>query len=85
MDVTIAQPATLRRDGEVESTAAVEFRHVSLRDGIQIVSADPTKADNAEFMVLHNGRIHVEGTAGALLAEPDSYLREFLFKTLPPW
>jgi phospholipid/cholesterol/gamma-HCH transport system ATP-binding protein len=58
---------------------------VRTRDGVQIVTADPTKADNAEFMVLHDGRIHFEGTAGALLASSDHYLREFLFKTLPPW
>jgi phospholipid/cholesterol/gamma-HCH transport system ATP-binding protein len=58
---------------------------VKMPDGVRIVAADPAKADNAEFMVLHNGRIHFEGTAAALLAEPDSYLREFLFKTLPPW
>jgi hypothetical protein len=36
-------------------------------------------------MVLHNGRIQFEGTAAALLASPDSYLRAFLFRTLPPW
>jgi phospholipid/cholesterol/gamma-HCH transport system ATP-binding protein len=53
--------------------------------GIQIVSADPTTADNAEFMVLHDGRIHFEGTAAGLLASTDPYLRTFLFRTLPPW
>jgi phospholipid/cholesterol/gamma-HCH transport system ATP-binding protein len=55
------------------------------RDGIRIVPTDPGKADNAEFMVLHNGRIQFEGTAAALLSSPDTYLREFLFRTLPPW
>jgi phospholipid/cholesterol/gamma-HCH transport system ATP-binding protein len=54
-------------------------------DEIRIVTADPARADNAEFIVLHNGRLHFEGTAAALLASPDPYLREFLFKTLPPW
>ena len=49
------------------------------------MAADATRADNAEFMVLHEGRLHFEGTAGALLASSDSYLREFLFNTLPPW
>jgi phospholipid/cholesterol/gamma-HCH transport system ATP-binding protein len=53
--------------------------------GIQIVSADAAKADNAEFMVLHDGRIHFEGTAAALMTSADPYLRSFLYKTLPPW
>jgi phospholipid/cholesterol/gamma-HCH transport system ATP-binding protein len=61
--------------------------HEAIRshDGIQIVSADPTTADNAEFMVLHDGRIHFEGTAAELMASADPYLRTFLFRTLPPW
>ena len=61
--------------------------HEALRtpEGIRLVAADATRAENAEFMVLHEGRMHFEGTAGALLASSDSYLREFLFNTLPPW
>jgi phospholipid/cholesterol/gamma-HCH transport system ATP-binding protein len=61
--------------------------HEALRtpEGIRLVAADATRAENAEFMVLHEGRLHFEGTAGALLASSDSYLREFLFNTLPPW
>jgi phospholipid/cholesterol/gamma-HCH transport system ATP-binding protein len=53
--------------------------------GIQIVRADSAKANNAEFMVLHDGRIYFEGTAAALMASADPYLRSFLYKTLPPW
>ena len=55
------------------------------QDGIQIVTADEAKAAEAEFMVLHNGRIHFQGNAAELLASEDPYLREFLFRTLPPW
>ena len=40
---------------------------------------------SATFMVLHQGRVHFEGTAAELLASNDPYLREFLFMTLPPW
>ena len=58
---------------------------VRTNDGIRIVTAEPTRADNADFLVLHEGRIYFDGTAGALLASRDSYLRQFLFKTLPPW
>ena len=36
-------------------------------DGVQTVSADPTMADNAGFMVLHDRRILFEGTAAALM------------------
>ena len=36
-------------------------------------------------MVLHDGRIHFRGTADALRNTQDGYLKEFLFRTLPPW
>ena len=39
----------------------------------------------AEFMVLHEGRIHFHGTAAELLASTDPYLERFLYRTLPPW
>ena len=51
----------------------------------QILVASEAKAERASFMVLHEGRIYFEGTAAALLASRDGYLREFLFMTLPPW
>lgn len=49
---------------------------------IQIMKTDETKA---EFMVLHEGRIHFHGSAAELMAAPDAYLKEFLYRTLPPW
>jgi ABC-type transporter Mla maintaining outer membrane lipid asymmetry ATPase subunit MlaF len=57
-------------------SAAVVFDNVSFAE---------TQADQAEFMVLHDGRIYFEGTAAQLLASPDTFLRQFLFMTLPPW
>ena len=51
----------------------------------QILVASEARGERASFMVLHEGRIYFEGTAAALLASRDSYLREFLFMTLPPW
>ena len=51
----------------------------------QIVAADEEKAARVRFMVLHEGRIYFEGSAAALLASEDAFLREFLFMTLPPW
>jgi len=56
------------------------------RDGqVRIVRADERQAAQAEFMVLHDGRIHFQGGAAELLASRDAYLRSFLFRTLPPW
>jgi phospholipid/cholesterol/gamma-HCH transport system ATP-binding protein len=50
-----------------------------------IVTADDRKAAQTEFMVLDEGRIRFHGSASELLASQDAYLRQFLFKTLPPW
>jgi hypothetical protein len=36
-------------------------------------------------MVLHEGRFIFEGRAAELVESADPYLREFLYKTLPPW
>jgi ABC-type transporter Mla maintaining outer membrane lipid asymmetry ATPase subunit MlaF len=36
-------------------------------------------------MVLHQGRIHFEGSAAELQASTDAYLRNYLLNTLPPW
>jgi phospholipid/cholesterol/gamma-HCH transport system ATP-binding protein len=52
---------------------------------VHIRVIDPEAARRATFMVLHQGRIQFEGTAAALLASRDEYLRHFLFMTLPPW
>lgn len=51
---------------------------------LQIVKADEAEA-RAEFMVLHEGQIHFEGSAAELLASRDAYLQQFLSMTLPPW
>jgi phospholipid/cholesterol/gamma-HCH transport system ATP-binding protein len=61
--------------------------HRARRDagGIRIdalpVDADPL----ATFLVLHHGRAYFEGRGEELLRSNDPFLREFLFKTLPPW
>ncbi|MDH4063818.1 MAG: organic solvent resistance ABC transporter ATP-binding protein, partial [Acidobacteriota bacterium] len=57
-----------------------------LRDGRALITAaDPGAADLAEFMLLHDGQIRFEGSAEAILASRDPYVREYLLKTLPPW
>jgi phospholipid/cholesterol/gamma-HCH transport system ATP-binding protein len=54
-------------------------------DGLKISEVDPATRDRARFIVLHEGQILFEGNAAELLSSQDSYLREFLFMTLPPW
>lgn len=55
------------------------------KDGLKIAEIDPATGDRARFIVLHEGLILFEGNAAELLSSQDSYLREFLFMTLPPW
>jgi phospholipid/cholesterol/gamma-HCH transport system ATP-binding protein len=59
-------------------------RAVQSGDEVQIAASDEN-ATRTEFMVLHDGRIHFDGSAADLLASPDPYLKEFLYNTLPPW
>ena len=52
---------------------------------VRVVASDEAKRERASFMVLYEGRIYFEGTAAALRASRDPFLRTFLFMTLPPW
>ena len=58
---------------------------VRVDGGLQIVDAGEAATTRADFMVLYQGRIHFEGSAAELLTSEDSYLKSFLFATLPPW
>lgn len=49
------------------------------------VRIEPVEAEQARFLVLHEGRIHFEGTVAELLASDDPYLQEYMHDTLPPW
>ena len=55
------------------------------RDGVRVTPESDPRRSPAEFIVLHDGRVHFHGAAAELLASEDRYLKEFLFKTLPPW
>jgi ABC-type transporter Mla maintaining outer membrane lipid asymmetry ATPase subunit MlaF len=61
--------------------------HQAIRsdDRVEIVETAQAQPQHAQFMVLHEGRIRFEGSAAALRSSADPHLREFLFKTLPPW
>jgi phospholipid/cholesterol/gamma-HCH transport system ATP-binding protein len=62
-------------------------RHAAVRSNGQfrITALPATETERATFMVLHQGRIHFEGTAAELRTSRDAYLQEFLYRTLPPW
>jgi phospholipid/cholesterol/gamma-HCH transport system ATP-binding protein len=49
------------------------------------VAITETKAQHAEFMVLHDCRIYFDGSGAELRASRDGVLQTFLFMTLPPW
>ncbi len=53
---------------------------VRAADGVQIVLADPEKAEEAEFIMLKDGRIAFEGHAAEIreAARSDAYIRAFL-------
>jgi phospholipid/cholesterol/gamma-HCH transport system ATP-binding protein len=51
---------------------------------VAIVPADPRKAEEAEFIVLKDGRVFFEGHAAALRASQDPYLRTYLSGWFPP-
>ena len=46
--------------------------------GPAIVSASPDKVDQADFIMLRDGRVAFEGSADELRAADDPYLRSFL-------
>jgi phospholipid/cholesterol/gamma-HCH transport system ATP-binding protein len=52
---------------------------------VRIVPAEAATVARAEFMVLHEGHIRFDGSATELLASRDRYLKDFLYRTLPPW
>jgi len=54
--------------------------HEAVRDGraIHIVPADAQKCEEAEFIMLKEGRVHFEGHAAELRASRDPYIHVFL-------
>jgi phospholipid/cholesterol/gamma-HCH transport system ATP-binding protein len=52
---------------------------------VRIVEAPPHQAEQIEFMLLHEGRIHVQASAQKLFSSTDPFVKDYLYKTLPPW
>jgi len=80
---------------DLERVTSILVTH-QIRDAFYVATHEAARADGparildagaerATFMVLHDGRIYFEGSGAELLASKDPYLREFLYKTLPPW
>ena len=54
-------------------------------DGKAVVRPVADGAERARFLVLKDGRIRFEGTSAELAASQEPFLKEFLFRTVPPW
>jgi phospholipid/cholesterol/gamma-HCH transport system ATP-binding protein len=62
-----------------------EHRAVRANGAVEVEKVDASEVEGVEFMVLHDGAITFQGTAGELLASRDTFLQQYLYKTLPPW
>lgn len=62
-----------------------EHRAIKNGDKVEVIKADHAQVQGVEFLVLRDGSIKFQGTASELLASTDPYLKEYLYKTLPPW
>ena len=62
-----------------------EHEAVNRNGEISIEDAGVERAAQVGFMVLHQGHIHFRGSGTELLASEDPYLKEFLYRTRPPW
>jgi phospholipid/cholesterol/gamma-HCH transport system ATP-binding protein len=62
-----------------------EHEAVNKNGEVSIEDAGVERAAQVDFMVLHQGRIHFGGSGTELLASEDPYLKEYLYRTLPPW
>jgi phospholipid/cholesterol/gamma-HCH transport system ATP-binding protein len=96
ISTTVADEIVKLRDLECVTSVVVTHQmrdafyvatHEAVRTNgrVQIQEVAQPQPRHAQFMVLHEGRIHFEGTAAELRASQDSYLQEFLYRTVPPW
>jgi phospholipid/cholesterol/gamma-HCH transport system ATP-binding protein len=71
---------------QIRDAFYVAMHEAARTDGrVQFRPADRAKVEQTSFMVLHDGRIHFEGTAAELEQSRDRFLQAFLFMTRPPW
>jgi phospholipid/cholesterol/gamma-HCH transport system ATP-binding protein len=70
---------------QIRDAVYVATHEAVRRNGHLTIGETDGDSGRVHFLVLRDGRIHFEGTREELLAAKDSYLKEFLFMTLPPW
>jgi len=70
---------------QIRDAVYVATHEAIRRNGDLTIAEAAHDGGRVQFLVLRDGRIHFEGTREELLANPDRYLKEFLFMTLPPW
>jgi phospholipid/cholesterol/gamma-HCH transport system ATP-binding protein len=70
---------------QIRDAVYVATHEAVRRNGHLTIGETDGDSGRVHFLVLRDGRIHFEGTREELLAARDSYLKEFLFMTLPPW
>ena len=82
----LEQVTSLLVTHQIRDAFYVAEHEATRRNGVvEIVEADPARAEKVEFMLLHKGRIHVQGSAASMLASSDPFVKEYFYKTLPPW
>jgi len=71
---------------QIRDAVYVASHQATLDQGtVRIVPAADGAAARTTFLVLHEGRLHFQGSATELFASDDPYLRDYLHDTLPPW
>lgn len=71
---------------QIRDAFYIATHHAERKDGkIEISTAPSQDSTGVDFMLLREAKIHFRGSATELMASEDKYLREFLYRTLPPW
>ena len=70
---------------QIRDAFYIATHEATIVDGQVVIRPAATGHERAVFLVLKDGRIHFEGTSAELAASEDPFLKEFLFRTVPPW
>lgn len=71
---------------QIRDAFYIASHHAERKGGkIEISTAPHQDSTGVDFMLLRDAKIHFRGSASELMGSEDNYLREFLYRTLPPW
>ena len=70
---------------QVRDAFYIATHHAARKDGRIQIDSLSEGSPRAEFMLLRDAQMHFRGSADELTASEDEYLREFLYRTMPPW